>query len=79
MEEERERLRQERVRAYWDSLGEDERGSLWGKAIEAANPFYLKMYRAHEGTGNESEERWRGILLYPVLADLLDAMGANPH
>jgi hypothetical protein len=78
-EEGRERLRQERARAYWDSLTEDEQGSLWARAVEAANPFYLKMYRRHEGTGSESEERWRGILLYSVLSKLLEAPASDPH
>ena len=62
-EEERERLRQERLRSYWESLTEDERGNVWAKAVESANPFYLKLYRTHEGTGSESEARWKGILL----------------
>jgi hypothetical protein len=70
-EEELERLRQERVRAYWDSLAEDEQGSVWSRAVETANPFFLKMYREHEGTGNESEARWKGILLYSALSEIL--------
>jgi hypothetical protein len=44
---------------------------LFTKAVEAANPLYLKMYREHEGTGGEGEERWKGILLHPVLVELL--------
>jgi hypothetical protein len=78
-EEESERLKQERVRTYWDSLTEDEQSSFWNKAVEAANPFYLKRYREHEGTGNENEKRWKVILLYPVLSDLIEAMNSNPH
>lgn len=78
-EQERERVKQDRVWAYWDSLTEDEQSSLWSKAIETANPFYLKIYREHEGTGSESEERWKGILLYSVLTDLLDAQDSKPH
>ena len=72
-EEERERLRLERVRAYWASLADAEQGSLWCKAVDAANPFFLKQYRDHEGKGNESEERWKELLLYPVLTAVLDA------
>jgi hypothetical protein len=76
-EEERERLKQQRVNAYWASLTREEQGSLLSRAVETANPFYLKMYRQHEGRGNESEERWKGILLYPLLSDLLDAADAE--
>ena len=75
-EEERERLRLERVRAYWNSLAEDEKDSLWSKAIDAANPFYLKQYREHEGKGNESEKRWKELLLYPILTIELDGVEA---
>jgi hypothetical protein len=78
-EDERERLKQERVRAYWDSLTEEEQGRLWDQALEGAPSFYLRLYREHEGTGSESEERWRGIILYPVLSNVLDALGAGPH
>ena len=75
-EEERERLRLERVRAYWDSLAEAEKDSLWSKAVDAANPFYLKQYREHEGKGNESEKRWKELLLYPILTIELDGVEA---
>jgi len=78
-EEERERLKEERVRAYWASLAEDEQSSLWGKVLESASPFALKMYRTHEGTGTESETRWKQILLYSALSDLLGEVDARPH
>ena len=71
-EEERERLRLERVRAFWDSLAGPEREKLWAKAVDAANPFYLRHYRDHEGKGNENERRWKELLLYPILVIELD-------
>lgn len=78
-EDERERERQERVREYWASLTADEQGSLWSQAVENANPFFLKMYRSHEGQGTESEERWRLILLEPVLTVVLADLDAEVH
>jgi hypothetical protein len=75
-EQELERLSQERARACWNALTPDEQGALWTRAVAAANPLYLRMYREHEGTGTESEDRWREILLHPLLLDHLDALDA---
>lgn len=74
-----EQAHEERVRAYWDSLAEDERGTIWAKAVEVANPFYLKHYREHEGTGSESEKRWKWVLLHGILAELIEEPEATTH
>jgi hypothetical protein len=73
-EQELERLRLERIQNYWSSLAEDEQASLWAKAVETGNPFFLKHYREHEGRGTESEKRWKNHLLYPVLSATLEGL-----
>lgn len=76
-EDERERERSERVRAYWSALAADEQAVLWRRALEAANPLFRKRFREEEGKGTESEERWKGLILYPVLTSMLEGAGAR--
>jgi hypothetical protein len=78
-EQERERQKEDWVRAHWDSLPGNEQNALWSKVLDSASPFALKMYRMHEGKGTESETRWKQILLYSALSDLLVEVDALPH